>query len=146
MTAPELTLKNIRKSPRLVESQKTTYRVSDFLIDEQKKARKKRKNQAKKTQRKFDAVDAKVAEIVARFGYDVYLKWDNWEIDDEKMDRMLRAERAREKAYILPLESIVAHLVKDCIKRRKKEKKPTGPKEAAKIIKIEMQIATTGEA
>lgn len=145
MTAPELTLKNIRKSPRLNPEPKT-YRVSDFLTNEQKEARKKRKKQHKKNKRKFDEVDSRVAEIIARFGYDVYEKWNNWEIEDERMERLLCAERAREKAYILPLESIVAHLVKDCIRRHKKEKKPKGPQEAAKIINVEMKIATTGEA
>lgn len=145
MTAPELTLKNIRKSPKL-QAAGRTYRVSDFLTKEQQEARKKRKQRLKKTKQKFDAVDSKAAEIIARFGYDVYEKWDNYEISDEKMDRLLCAERAREKAYILPLESIVAHLVKDCIRRHKKEKKPKGPQEAAKIIKIEAKIATTGEA
>lgn len=143
MTTPELTLKNIRESSKLLEAQKT-FRVSDFLTKEEQEAKKKRKKRKKQPKRKFNTVDSKVAEIIARFGYEVYQKWDNYEIDDEKMERLLAAERAREKAYILPLESIVAHLVKDCIKRNKKEKKPKGPKEATKILKNEVKIATTG--
>lgn len=146
MTAPDnLTLKNIRKSPKLLEAQKT-FRVSDFRTKAEQEAHIKRKAKRKPKKVKFDAVDAKVAEIIARFGYEVYQKWDTGEIDDERMNRLLRAERAREKAYILPLESIVVNLVKDCIRRHKKEKKPKGPKEAAKIIKTEARIATTGEA
>lgn len=136
-TKPALTLAEVRKSPKLGRVR----RASDFLTKtEQAKLKQSHQKRRKKTKRKFDAVDSKVAEIVARFGYDFYQKWDNREIDDQKMDRLLAAERAREKAYILPLESIVAHLVKDCIKRSKKEKKPTGPKEAAKIIKNEAKI------
>ncbi|MCM1218193.1 MAG: hypothetical protein NC548_27220 [Lachnospiraceae bacterium] len=140
MTTPELTLNEVRKSPKLNKAQRT-YRVSDFLTKEQKEAREKRKHEAKKTKRLFDPVDAYVAEIMARFGYDVYEKWNKGEIDDQRMQRLLAAERAREKAYILPLETIIAQLVKDCIRRTKKEKKPTGPKEAAKIIKVEAKIA-----
>lgn len=139
MTAPELTLKNIRKSPKLQPAGRT-YQVSDFLTKEQQKARKARKKQHRKVKCKFNAVDSKVAEIIARFGYDVYVKWDNYEIDDEKMERLLAAERARGKAFILPLESIVTHLVKDCIRRNKKEKKAKGPGAAAKILKNEVKI------
>lgn len=144
MTTPELTLENIRKSPRLDGPQKVTYRVSDFRTKEQLDAQRKLRTQHKKqkeARRKFDAVDAKVAEIIARFGYEVYEKWDSEEIDDEKMERLLAAERAREKAYILPLEGIVACLVRDCIKRSKKEQQPKGPKSAAKILNSEIRIA-----
>lgn len=144
MTTPELTLENIRKSPRLNEPPKVTYRVSDFRTKEQRDAQRElraQRKKRKKAQQKFNAVDAKVAEIMARFGYEVYEKWDNQEIDDEKMERLLAAERAREKAYILPLEGIVACLVKDCIKRSKKEQQPKGPKSAAKILNSEIRIA-----
>lgn len=146
MTAPELSLKEIRKSPKLQQAPKT-FRVSDFLTEEEKQARAKRKKERRKARakRKFTTTDLIVAEIIARFGYEVYQKWDNYEIDHEKMMRLLEAERARERAGWLPMEAVVAQLVKDCIKRYKKEKKPTGPKEAAKIIKNDAKIAT-GEA
>lgn len=144
MTTPELTLENIRKSPRLNEPKKITYRVSDFRtkeqLEKQRKLRAHRKKQ-KKVRRKYDAVDAKVAEIIVRFGYEVYEKWDCGEIDDEKIERLLMAERAREKAYILPLEGIVTCLVRDCIKRSSKEPQPKGPKNAIKILNNEIEIA-----
>lgn len=138
MTAPELTLNELRKSPKLLAG---APRVSDFLTKKQKAARAARKQTKRHAKRSFDDVDAYVAEIIARFGYDTYEKWNAGEISDEKMSRLIAAERAREKAYLLPFETIVAQLIKDCIRRSKKERKPTGPKEAAKILKDEAKRA-----
>lgn len=142
MTAPELTLKEVRKSPKLATG---APRVSDFLTKEQKEARAKRKQNSARSKRKFDDVDAYIAEIIARFGYNTYEKWNTGEIPEEKMLKLILAERAREKAYLLPLETMICQLVKDCIRRSKKDKKPTGPKEAAKILKDEAKKAR-GEA
>lgn len=138
MTTPELTLNEVRKSPKLISG---VPRVSDFLTKEQKKAREKRKQAHQKTKRIFDEVDAYIAEIIARFGYETYEKWNAGEISEEKMAKLIAAERAREKAYLLPFETLVAQLLKDCIRRSKKDKKPTGPKEAAKILKDEAKKA-----
>lgn len=138
MTTPELTLNQVRKSPKLIEG---SPRVSDFLTKEQKEARLKRQKAKQKSNRKFDAVDAYVAEIISRFGYDVYEKWNSGEIPEEKMAKLIAAERAREKAYLLPFETLVAQLIKDCIRRSKKDKRASGPKEAAKILKDEAKKA-----
>lgn len=143
MTAPELTLSKIRKSPKLTQGK--SFRASDLRTKEEQEAHIKKRAARKPKRKKFNVVDAYIAEMTARFGYDFYKAWLHGEIDDDKVNRMLAAERAREKAYIIPLESIVAQLVKDCIRRNKKEKKPTGPKEAAKILKAEIKIAM-GEA
>lgn len=138
MTAPELTLSQVRNSPKL---QMGAPRVSDFLTKEQKEVRTKRKRTAVKSKRKFNDVDAYMAEIIARFGYEAYEKWNTGEIPEDKMLRLVLAERAREKAYLLPLETMICQLVKDCIRRSRKDKKPTGPKEAAKILKGEAKKA-----
>lgn len=138
MTAPELTLRQVRQSPKLSMG---APRVSDFLTKDQKDARQMRKANQRKAKRKFNDADAYVAEIIARFGYEAYEKWDKYEIPEEKMERLIAAERAREKANLLPLEIMLAQLIKDCIRRSKKEKKPTGPKEAAKILKDEAKKA-----
>lgn len=138
MTAPELTLNKIRQSSKLMGK---TFRVSDFRTNEEKEKHIKQRTNKKPKRKKFNEVDAYIAEMVARFGYDAYKAWNRGEIDEKKMRAMIYAERAREKQYIIPLETIVAQLVKDCIRRNKKEKKPTGPKEAAKILKAEIKIA-----
>lgn len=138
MTTPELTLSKIRQSPKLMGK---TFRVSDFRTNEEKEKHIKQKAKRKPKKKRFNEVDSYIAEMIARFGYDAYKAWNRGEIDDRKMTAMIYAERAREKQYILPLETIVAQLVKDCIRRNKKEKKPTGPKEAAKILKAEIKIA-----
>lgn len=138
MTAPELTLNKIRQSSKLMGK---TFRVSDFRTNEEKEKHIKQKASRKPKRKKFNEVDAYIAEMIARFGYDTYKAWNRGEIGEKKMKAMIYAERAREKQYIIPLETIVAQLVKDCIRRNKKEKKPTGPKEAAKILKAEIKIA-----
>lgn len=103
MTAPELTLKNIQETPKVRE-----VRVSDFLTTEQKESVIQKRATAKsRLVRKYDAVDAYVAEIIARFGYDVYKAWKIGEIDEDKMMRMVYAERAREKRLLIPIETLI---------------------------------------
>lgn len=133
---PELTLNEIKKSPKLGR----TFRASDFLTKEEQQELRQANLRGRRGKRKFDAVDAYAAEIIARFGYDTYKAWNEGELDAEKMYRMVLAERAREKALILPLESIIVTMVRDCIRRGKKDKKPKGPKEAARIIKQELKV------
>lgn len=135
---PGLTLNDIRKSPKLAK----VSRVSDFLTKEEQ-AEVRIANMAGKraSKRKFDAVDAYCAEIIARFGYEAYKAWNSGELDDKLMARMITAERARERASWLPIEAIVINMVGSCIKRQKGEKAPKGPKAAQKVIKIEVQTA-----
>ncbi len=133
---PELTLNEIRKSRKLAQ----VSRVSDFLTKEEQaevRAANMLGKPAKK--RKFDVVDAYCAEIIARFGYDAYKAWDSGELDDKLMARMIAAERARDRADWLPMETIVINMVSACIKRQHGEKAPKGPKAAQKIMKIEVK-------
>lgn len=135
---PALTLNDIRKSPKLAE----VSRVSDFLTkDEQNELHITNMVGKRSQKRKFDAIDAYCAEIIARFGYDTYKAWNNGELDDKLVARMIDAERARERASWLPIETIVINMVGSCIKRQKGEPAPKGPKAAQKIMKIEVKAA-----
>lgn len=115
--------------------------MSDFLTDDEKQKKLEHKVKRKPKKRKFTLTDAIIAEIIGRFGYDFYKDWNSGLLDEEMVYRMLYAERAREAEARLKIETVICHLVKDCIRRSKKDKKPTGPKEAAKIIKLETKIA-----
>lgn len=138
---PGLTLNDIRKSPRVGQ----VHRASDFLTKEEREKLHRSNFMGKRSKKKFDATDAYCAEIIARFGYEVYKAWDKEEIDPKFMRRMVEAERARERANWLPLETIVINMVGSCIKRQKGEKAPKGPKAAQKVMKNEVKIAK-GEA
>lgn len=138
MTTPELTLNNIRNS---LPKQEKVFRVSDFLTEDEKEQRIERKAKQKPKKQLFSKTDSIVAEMIGRFGYEFYKDWNEGRIDEEWAYRMLYAERAREAADRLKIESVICHLVKDCIGRNKGGRKPTGPKAAAKIIKLETRIA-----
>lgn len=138
MTAPELTLKGIRKS---LPKPEKSFRVSDFLTNEEKEQKRQRKLKPKPKKYRFSRTDAIIAEIIGRFGYEFYRDWNEGRLDEDLVFRMIYAERAREAEARIKIESLITHLVKDCIRRSKGERKPTGPKAAAKIIKLETKIA-----
>lgn len=135
---PGLTLKDIRKSPKLMK----VSRASDFMSkNEHDELRAANMMGKRSSERKFDAVDAYCAEIIARFGYDAYKAWNSGELDSKLVARMVEAERARERAGWLPIETIVINMVGSCIRRQKGEPQPKGPKAAQKIMKVEVQTA-----
>lgn len=139
---PGLTLNDIRKSsPKIAR----VSRASDFLTEQEQEELQQSNFVGKKSRKKFDYTDAYCAEILARFGYEAYNAWDNGEIDEEFMKAMIEAERARERAQWIPLETIVINMVGSCIKRNKGEPQPKGPKQAQKVMKIEVKSAK-GEA
>lgn len=135
---PGLTLNDIRKSPKLAQ----VSRVSDFLTkEEQNEVRLTNMIGKRGTKRKFDTTDAYCAEIIARFGYDTYKDWNSGKLDSKLVARMIEAERARERASWLPIETIVINMVGSCIRRQKGEPQPKGPKAVQKIMKIEVKAA-----
>lgn len=135
---PELTL----NAAKQIASKKRNARVSDFLTEEEKrKLHDASMHRQKKAKKRFDDVDAYVAEIIARFGYDAYKDWNAGIIDNEKMAKMLLAERAREKKHLLALEGIIIAMISPMIKREKGEPKPKSPKLAVKIFQNEAQSA-----
>ena len=113
----------------------------DKLVELRIQAQKSAAERNEKKQRLFDEVDAFTAEIVARFGYEVYQKWNQGEIEQVKIEKWIYAERARDKASVLNLEAIIMAMVGSCIKREPKQPKPKGPGIANKIYQQETKIA-----
>lgn len=134
---PGLTLNDIRQSPKMA----TVSRVSDFLAKDEQTELRVVNYVGRKKRQKFNKVDAYCAEIIARFGYDVYRLWNEGKFPADKMVRMIEAERARDRAQWIPLETIVINMVASCIKRQKGEQAPKGPKAAQKVMKIEVKAA-----
>ena len=109
MRMPEINLEDIKKRAERKNAPVRNFRASDFLTAEQKQAREELKRQAEIEDRKNkpDPVDAFVAEIIARFGYSVYLAWKADEIGDDKISKWILAERAREANDRIKLESLI---------------------------------------
>lgn len=134
---PQLTLEEIRKSPKIGDR----FGVSDFLSKEEMDELAKAQAKAKPRRRLFDDIDAYTAEIIACFGYEVYQMWNRGDISQNQMAKWLAAERARERGQWLPIESIVINMVGSCIKRAKGEPTPKGPKAAQKVVKSDIKTA-----
>lgn len=141
MNKPPLTLNNIRKSEKITPR---NVGVAQFLSKDDL-AELKRNNlarkQKKQAKRKFDDVDAYIAEIIARFGYDTYRAWRNDEIDDPKMNRLLLAERARERQQWLPLEALLRALIQGGVPTLMIKKPGKVIKQAQKILQDEVKTA-----
>lgn len=105
MRGAELTLEAVKKSQKAAPVHVS--RLSDFVSSE--KVEELHANNVKGTAKakKFDAVDAYVAEIIARFGYEAYKDWKMGIIPDYRMRRLIWAERAREAAYLNNIEAVV---------------------------------------
>jgi len=139
MTAPEFKLKNVQETAKTADR---TVRVSDFLSNEQKIQMKlAREERALSKNRKFDDVDAISAEILARFGWDAWNSWQNGQISVKKMNRMLLAERARQKREIYGLESIILASIAGANNPTEGGHAPKSLKNAIKILKSEHKQA-----
>ena len=134
MTAPSLTLKQVKE-----KAQTKVSRVSDFLTNEEKLELKKANAAGKRSKRVYNAVDAYVAEIIARFGFETYTAWLNGEINEDKMARLVAAERAREKRILAPLEEIIISSVAGANQPTKNKQTPKSLKAAIKILKEEQK-------
>lgn len=136
MTAPDLTLEKVKE-----KAQTKTFRASDFLTDEEKDDRLKAKATAKRHRRLYNAVDAYVAEIMARFGYEAYSAWIRGDIDEDKMYRLVLAERAREKRLLFPLENLIVASVAGANQPTKNGRTPKSLKVAIKVLNEEQEKA-----
>lgn len=130
---PDLTLKNVKAKVR--ES-----RASDFLTKEQVEEVKKANIKGKKSS-KFNQIDAYIAEIIARFGYDTYIAWKNGDIDETQMAKYILAERAREAQNRYVLESVIIGAMAGANNRDKHGQAPKSLKTAIQILKSEKKIA-----
>lgn len=138
MKKPEITLSKVRKSPKLGGK---VFQASDFLTDDEQLALQLNNATGRKKKRIYDEVDAYVAEIIARFGYDAYKAWNAGELDENKMVKMIAAERARDKAQLLEVEGIIIAMVGACVQKQKGKPAPKGPKVAINIFKRVSKMA-----
>ena len=130
MRTPEITLSKARER---------VSRVSDFLTDEEKDKLRKANARGKKDTKPYDAIDAYTAEILGRFGYDTYLAWQSGVFPADKMNRMLAAERVREKSRLLTLEAIIISACAGANHPTKSGHSPKSLKTAINIFKKEQE-------
>lgn len=135
MTAPELTLKNVKET-----AQVKTFRASDFLTDEQIDEVHESNAKGKKTTG-FNEIDAYIAEILARFGYETYVAWKFGEIGEEQMAKYIEAERAREIRSRLMIENVIVASVAGANNPTKGGHMPKSLKSAIKMLKKEQELA-----
>lgn len=139
MTTPEITLEQARETARVKVS-----RASDFLTDEQIAKVQESNNKGKKNT-SFNEIDAYIAEIIARFGYDTYIAWKYGEISETNMIHYIEAERAREARSRLRLENIIVASVSGANQRTKSGNAPKSLKMAIKMLKSEENLAKGGK-
>lgn len=135
MTTPEISLENAKK----IANNKRNFRASDFLTEEEQKE--VRKNNAKGKKELFNVVDAYAAEIMARFGYDAYMAWKAGNIDNDKMQRFILAERARDAQFLFPLENIIIASMAGANNPTRGGHAPKSLQMAIKILKQEQERA-----
>ena len=134
--ASELTFEKVKK-----QAETKTFRASDFLTAEEKDDRIKAKATARRSKRLYNAVDAYIAEIIARFGFEAYRAWLSGEIDEDKMYRLVLAERAREKRLLFPLENLIVASVAGANQPTKNGRTPKSLKVAIKVLNEEQEKA-----
>lgn len=139
MTAPELTLKQVKKSEKVTTR---TVRVSDFLSNEKKiELRMAQEARSAEKRRGFDEIDAYSAEILGRFGYHAWLAWQTGQIKGEKMAKMVLAERARAKRELLGVETMILAVGAGANNPTKAGHAPKSLRNAIKILKDEQKQA-----
>ena len=122
-----------------IAGKKRNFRASDFLTEEEKAE--VRKNNAKGKEIAFNAVDAYVAEILARFGYDTYMAWKAGDIDNGRMTKYILAERARDAQRLFPLENLIVASVAGANNPTRGGHTPKSLQMAIKILKQEQERA-----
>ena len=135
MTAPELTLNKVKQNAKV-----RNFRASDFLTEKELDEVHESNLKGKKT-KGFDVVDAYIAEIIARFGYDTYVAWKFGEIGEEQMTRYIKAERARDVQNRLMIENINVASMAGANNPTKGGHMPKSLKAAIKMIKSEEKLA-----
>lgn len=135
---PEINLKTIKTSPK-VEGR--VFQASNFLTDEEKNELIRINASGKSKRKLFDQIDAYVAEIISRFGYETYKAWNNGEIPEKRMAKLIYAERARDAARIADIEAVIISMVGSLVKKEKGKPSPKGPKTALKILQNNAKLA-----
>ena len=135
MTAPELTLNKVKNNVKV-----RNFRASDFLTEEEVEEIHESNIKGRKSAG-FDSIDAYIAEIIARFGYDTYVAWKFGEIGELQMAKYIEAERVRETRNRLKLENIIVASVAGSNNPSKGGHMPKSLKAAIKMLKNEEKIA-----
>ena len=135
MTKPDLTLDKVKETAKV-----KTFRASDFLTDEQLEEVKIANIKGKKKS-SFDAIDAYIAEIIARFGYNTYLAWKSGEITEIQMARYVEAERSRDAQQRLMIENIIVASMAGANQPTKNGQAPKSLKSAIKMLQNEQNLA-----
>ena len=135
MTAPELTLNKVKQNAKV-----RNFRASDFLAEKELDEVHESNLKGKKT-KGFDVIDAYIAEIIARFGYDTYVAWKFGEIGEEQMAKYIKAERARDVQNRLMIENIIVASMAGANNPTKGGHMPKSLKAAIKMIKSEEKLA-----
>lgn len=139
MTTPDkLTLDNVKKTIK-----KHEYRASDFLTNEQMEEVHESNIKGKKNN-SFDAVDAYIAEILARFGYDAFVAWKFGEISQMQMAKYIEAERARDARDRLITENVIVASMAGA-NNSYKGHMPRSLRAAIQILKKEEKLAKGGK-
>lgn len=139
MTMPDLTLDNVKK----IAEKKREYRASDFLTAEQVEEVHKSNIKGKKNN-SFDNIDAYIAEIIARFGYDTFVAWKFGEISELQMAKYIEAERARDAREKLGIENLILAAVAGANRPTKGGHMPRSLRTAIQILKKEEKLAKGG--
>lgn len=135
MTAPELTLNKVKQNAKV-----RNFRASDFLTEKELDEVHESNLKGKKT-KGFDVIDAYIAEIIARFGYDTYVAWKFGEIGEEQMAKYIKAERARDVQNRLMIENIIVASMAGANNPTKSGHMPKSLKAAIKMLKNEEKLA-----
>lgn len=135
MTTPELTLNKVKQNAKV-----RNFRASDFLTEKELDEVHESNLKGKKT-KGFDVIDAYIAEIIARFGYDTYVAWKFGEIGEEQMAKYIKAERARDVQNRLMIENIIVASMAGANNPTKSGHMPKSLKAAIKMIKSEEKLA-----
>lgn len=139
MMMPELTLQKAREAVKVKAA-----RASDFLTKEELDEVHESNAQGKKNTG-YDAIDAYIAEIIARFGYDVYKAWNEGLISETRMAKYIKAERAREVRSRLMIENVIVAAVSGANHPTKTGHAPKSLKTAIKMLKSEQKLAQGGK-
>ena len=139
MKKPELTLDMVKETAKV-----KSFRASDFLTDEEMEEVHQSNLKGKKAG-KFNQIDAYIAEIIARFGYDTYVAWKFGEISELNMAKYVEAERARDARNRLMIENVIVASVAGANNPTKGGHAPKSLKTAIKMLKSEQKLAEGGK-
>lgn len=136
MKAPDITLKQAKEQVKV-----RNHRVSDFLSGEQMSEIHANNAKVSEKRRKFNQVDAFIAEILSRFGWEVYQAWKSELISQEQIVRYIEAERARDARERLRLENLIVAAVAGANHPTKNGSAPKTLKAAFEILKNDSKEA-----